>query len=121
MIAFADRLTVGRHFLHWVVLAGIFLCLSVDEAIQFHEKLNAPIRSMLNLGGFLYYASVIPGALFLVVLAVAYSRFIFDLPAKVRLLIVVAATLYIAGVIGMELIDGYVANLMGTQHLGYAH
>ena len=48
----------------WTRLALVFVYLSLDEALSFHERLNRPVRDLLDTSGALYYAWVIPYALF---------------------------------------------------------
>jgi hypothetical protein len=96
---------------HWTLLAVIFLLLSLDEAVSLHEMLIKPLRSALNVGGFLHFAWVIPGAAFVLVFALAYLKFFRDLPSRSRRLFAIAGILYIWGALGMEMIDGYIAVL----------
>jgi hypothetical protein len=102
-----------RYARHWKLLAVIFLFMSLDEAASFHEMLISRLRSALDAGGFLYYAWVIPGAAFVLVFALAYLKFFLDLPSRSRRLFAIAGILYIWGVLGMEMISGYQADLFG--------
>lgn len=120
-IAFAKK-TAGKHYVvHWSVLSFIFLYLSIDEAVSIHELSVEPMRSTLNASGFLYYTWVVLGAAFVLILLLAYWRFLLALPAKTRNLFLLAGTIYIGGVIGMELIGGYYYSPdLVTQSLPYA-
>jgi hypothetical protein len=102
----------SRYAGHWKLLALIFLLMSLDEAASFHEMM-IPLRSALDLGGFLFYAWVIPGAAFVLVFALAYLKFFLELPSKSRRLFAIAGILYIWGVLGMEMISGYQTDLYG--------
>ena len=64
IIAFARKNGSMSAFLQWLGLAGIFLFLSIDEAVIIHEHLIDPIRSTLNTSGFLYFAWLIPYGIF---------------------------------------------------------
>ena len=66
VIATAQR-AEGLPHLWWSVLALVFVYLSLDEALSFHERLNRPVRDLLGTGGALYYAWVIPYAVFALV------------------------------------------------------
>jgi hypothetical protein len=102
----------ARYVRRWKLLAMIFLLLSLDEAVGYHEMISR-LRSALDVGGFLYFTWVIPGAAFVLVFALAYLKFFLDLPSKSRWLFAIAGILYIWGVLGMEMISGYQADLYG--------
>ena len=47
----------GTHrFLGWGVLAAVFLFLAADEVLAIHERLAEPLRSALDLSGYLRFA-----------------------------------------------------------------
>jgi hypothetical protein len=107
---------------YWAILSFGFLCMAADEAWSFHERLIKPVRRLLgddNLGVF-YFAWVIPGIALVLVLALFFLRFLLRLPAKTRRTFLMAATLYIGGAIGVELIGGRFAELHGTRNLTYS-
>ena len=89
-IAYVRRESGDAFRIQWTILALVFLGLSIDGAAQVHELVAQAIRACLNTDGFLYFAWVIPAALFLVVFAVLYFSFLMDLPAKTRRLFLVA-------------------------------
>lgn len=94
----------------WVAWGGIalaFCFVSLDEAIGLHEKLIAPIRGMLGLSGFLYFAWVIPYGLLVCLLIACYGRFVFRLPPLVRRLTFLSAGVFLSGALGFEFIGGY--------------
>lgn len=107
---------------YWAILSLGFLFMAADEAWSFHERLTKPIRELLgddNFGVF-YYAWVIPGIALVLVLALFFSRFLLHLPAETRPIFLLAATLYIGGAIGFELIGGCFAELHGARNLTYS-
>ncbi|PHJ56933.1 hypothetical protein VF14_36490 [Nostoc linckia z18] len=91
----------------WRGLSIVFAGLSLDELIGLHERLTKPLGEMFNTGGFLYYAWVIGGAVFVFVFLLVFGRFIIHLPRKTRRLFLIAGTVYVSGAIGTELIGGY--------------
>lgn len=106
---------------YWATLSCGFLVMATDEAWSFHEGLSMPVRKLLgneNLGIF-YFAWVIPGTAFVLILALFFWRFILHLPAKTRQAFLMAATVYIGGAIGIELIGGSFAEAHGTRNLSY--
>lgn len=106
----------------WVVLSFGFMFMAYDEAFQVHEKLIIPMRTILgghDLGIF-YFAWVVPGIAFVIVLGLFFLKFLLHLPAKTRLSFLMAATLYIGGIIGVELIGGRYAELNGMENFTYS-
>ena len=91
---------------HWAGLAAIFIYLSMDEALSFHESSTRPLRSALNTEGALFYAWIIPYSIGLVLLLLIYIKFILNLPGKTRSLLLLAGIVFVAGAIGMELVAG---------------
>jgi hypothetical protein len=112
-ISLAKRTSGDRYVAHWALLGAVFLYLSVDEGLVIHEKLISPLQSALDTGGFLRHAWVIPGAVAVLVLGLAYLRFVLDLPAGIRNLFVVAGALYVGGALGMEMVGGYYLSVFG--------
>ena len=122
VITVLKRKQTASHVSHWAILSFGFLCMAVDETASIHELLNVPLRKLLgggNLGVF-YYAWVIPGIALVLALALFFLRFLLRLPAERRLTFLMAATLYIGGAIGVELIGGRFAELHGDQNLTFS-
>jgi hypothetical protein len=117
IIAATKHIARNRYALHWKGLAIIFLALSIDEAVGFHERLTVPTRAVLNTGGLLHYAWVIPGAIFALGCGLAFLGLLMSLPAKTRYLFVLAGVVFVGGAIGMELLGGYIDNLYGSNNL----
>lgn len=108
LIAILKKRQNDRFTPHWYGLALLFLLLSLDEAASLHEKLNAPIRSLLNLDSNMLFLWVIPGSIFVGAIAILYWKFLLNLPSKTRTLILQSAALYLSGAIGFELLTGLV-------------
>ena len=92
----------------WSILALVFVYLSLDEALSFHERLNRPVRELLDTGGALYYAWVIPYALFAMGLLAFSVRPLRALPFATRRRLVVAGILFVCGAMGMELLGSQI-------------
>lgn len=120
IITSAKKVAGDLYVRHWGALSIIFLFLSLDELISIHERMIDPLRSTLNTSGFLYFAWVIPGAIFVSICLLAFLRFLTHLPAKTRSLFLVAGTLFLAGAIGIEMVGGYYSYLYGQQNITYA-
>ena len=86
----------------WATIGLLFFLLSLDETASFHEMASAPVRNALGIGGILYFAWVIPGAAFVLLLAVIFLPFVLALPRGVRLWVIVSAGTFVAGALGFE-------------------
>jgi hypothetical protein len=106
----------------WTILALGFLYMTIDEAAAIHERLIKPIRGLLGDGhvGILYFAWVVPGIAVVFVLMLFFLRFLLRLPARTTVAFVVAATLYIGGALGFELVGGRYVELHGPENLTYS-
>jgi hypothetical protein len=119
------RLSVQQrrpHVSKWVILSFGFLFMALDEAFQIHERLNIPIGTLLGEGslGVFYFPWVIPGIALVFVLGPYFLRFLLHLPAATGLSFLMAATLYIGGAIGVELIGSRHAELHGYENWMYS-
>ena len=120
MIAYAVRKSGAAYFYHWLGLSFIFLFLSMDESLSFHESMTVPLRKALNTSGILFYAWVIPYGIAILILIFVYLKFFIRLPANTRNLLVLAAVLYIVGVIVVELMGGRIDEQIGRHNARYA-
>ena len=103
----------------WFGLSAIFLFLSMDEFILFHEHLIIPFRSALNMSGVFYYAWIIPYGIGTILIGIIYLKFMMQLPKPVLKLFILAAVLFLFGAIGMEAFSGLYAYNHGTTSLAY--
>ena len=120
IIAYAKKLAGERYVQHWGALSIIFLILSLDEFLGLHEKVIEPLRHTLKAGGLFYYTWVIPGAIFVLVCLLSFMRFLAALPVKTRRLILIAGTVYIGGALGVEMLDGYYAQMYSNDSMMYS-
>jgi len=100
---------------HWTFLAWVFLLLSADETSGLHGLLSGPLRSAFRLSGALYHAWVLPVGAAVVMLGLAYLRFVSHLPHATRRLIVAAGVIYVVGAIGFELPEGMYRTAVGQN------
>ncbi|AFZ16499.1 hypothetical protein [Allocoleopsis franciscana] len=119
-IAYAKKIARNRYVPYWGALSIIFLYLAWDEAFSIHEQIIEPLRSTLNTNSFFHFAWVIPGSILVLLCLLAFWGFLCILPKKTRRLFLVAGTIYVAGALGMEMINGYYVSLYGQQNMGYA-
>ena len=109
---------IGSSVVHWAVLSFGFLFMAADEAFEFHEGLVKPVRRLMGDEdhGFFFFAWVVPGMALVGLAALFFWRFVWRLPAKTRLGFAIAATLFLGGAVGMELIGGRFAELHGADN-----
>lgn len=105
VISLAKKKECASYVLHWSALSIVFLCLSLDETISIHENWNVPMNALVDAHGFIFWSWVIPGMVFVLIVALAYRRFLAALPAKTRRLFIVAGIVYVGGALGMESIS----------------
>lgn len=123
VIGLANKRKNDPFAFQWLGLAAIFLYLSLDEAASLHEMTRHLSKPMLEavgyFHGFLYATWVVFGALFVLIVALAYLRFLAALPAQTRSLFLIAGTLFVGGAIGIESLSGRHAYFYGFENFGY--
>jgi hypothetical protein len=98
----------------WWVLAGAFLYISLDEAIEIHEH-----ASFFDTSGVLYFSWVIPAAGLVLVFGLLFLPFLRRLRPESRKAFVLAGALYVGGALGMELPLGWWTERAGDHNLVY--
>ena len=102
VISYAKRKAGDEYTTYWAVLSVIFLCLSIDDISQIHERLN--LMNFYIWDKLFYYSWVIFGIAFVLILFLFYFRFIFNLPSRTKNLFILSGVLFIGGTIGFEII-----------------
>ncbi|NRD21365.1 hypothetical protein HNV08_15005 [Winogradskyella eckloniae] len=110
----------GGQFWHWIGLSAIFVFLALDEMIQIHEQLRAPMEALFSTSGILYFAWFIPYVAITILIGIAYFKFMMRLPKKILKLFIIAGVLFISGAVVMEAISGMHAEVHGERTLTYA-
>lgn len=106
---------LGQHR-PWVGIAAILSLMSLDEGSSLHELIAAPLgRQLETEGTWLYFAWVLVGLALVAVVALLYIRFWWRLPRKTRVLVALAAFMYVAGAIGLEILGGYRITTVGVD------
>ncbi|MBD1945464.1 hypothetical protein H6F50_24465 [Coleofasciculus sp. FACHB-712] len=77
VITYAKKTESDRYTFHWGVLSVLFLFLSADEWLSFHEKTIEPLRDTFKATGFLYYTWVIFGIAFVFLKCLSKINYIF--------------------------------------------
>lgn len=109
-----------KYRFQWVILAFIFLLLSIDEVATLHERLIKPMRAIFGAEGIFYFAWIIPGIIAVLVFLFSYLTFFLHLEKKFKLLFFLSLAVYITGVIGGEMVSGYFASNLGLKNFTYA-
>jgi hypothetical protein len=104
---------------HWLGLSVIFLGLSMDEAVGFHEMTIMPLREMLHTSGVFLFAWVVPALLFVAALGSVYLGFLWHLEAAFRLRLLLAGALFVGGAVGFEMLEGALAGFYQQHRLLY--
>lgn len=118
-IAFVKKQLRDRFTRHWQGLAVLFLLLSLDEAASIHETVDRALKLWFNSTGWLYYAWVIPGLIFVSLVGLVYWKFLQKLSSPTRWLFITAGIAYVGGAIGMEILGGSQADTYGRYSLNY--
>ena len=129
-ITVAKKRQGGSYAVHWGILAGLFLLMSIDEVAAIHERVGGALgRALVSAAGFtpsglIYYAWVVPGIALVFVVVLAYLRFLAHLPKSTLLFFLLAGGIFLAGAIGMEmlgaLLDYEVRDPSNSTHITYA-
>ncbi|MEM7464289.1 MAG: hypothetical protein AAF362_16575 [Pseudomonadota bacterium] len=119
IIALFSVLNDRKNTLAWTVLASIFLLMSIDGAVSFHEISVEPLRGALDLGGIFHFSWVILAAPIVFGLGVCFIPFLLRIPRNIALGFIAAGTVFVGGALGTEFICGYFASAQGMDSVGY--
>src|SRR5690606_5665696 len=81
----------------WLGLALIFLYLSLDEIVSIHEIAAEWLQTDFTFTGFFAFGWQLAALPFLLLFALLYFRFWLRLPARTRLLFMIAGLVYVGG------------------------
>ena len=113
VIAVGERRAGERRWWEWAAVSTVLVYISLDEQVRIHEYTVAPLRSRLGIGeGPFYIAWVVVGIVAVVVVALILSRFALRLQPAVRWRLIAAATMFVAGSVGVEML--YSQFVLGT-------
>jgi magnesium-transporting ATPase (P-type) len=105
---------------HWFGLAAIFAVLSLDEMASLHERIGNSMKEAYDLTGYLSFSWVIPGSIFVLIVALAYAPFLLRIPRGTAALMVLAGAVFVAGSIGIEIIEAGHSSVFGRD-AGYRY
>jgi hypothetical protein len=119
VVAVAKKQRDDRYSLHWGILSIILLLLSLDEVASIHEAIGAQLERLLhnitgfNASGAITFFWVVPGAVFVFIVLLAYVRFLVHLPQTTRRLFLFAGALFVLGALGLEMLTAQVMSSSG--------
>jgi hypothetical protein len=119
VVAVAKKQRNDRYSLHWGVLTIILLLLSLDEVASIHEAIGQQSERLLHAvtgftpGGAISFFWVVPGAIFVFIVLLAYLRFLVNLPRTTRRLFLFAGALFVLGALGIEMLTAQVVSSSG--------
>jgi hypothetical protein len=119
IISVQKRATNDQWAARWMILAIIFILLPLDEFAGVHELVGYKLRVTFDLGGWLYYAWVLPGAVFVGLFGLYYITFLRSLPRETAGLMLAAGAVYVGGAIGMEVFAGRYAEINGKENMTF--
>ena len=96
----------GEPWKPWALVAACAGFITLDEALEIHEILINPMRSMFNASGFFHLAWIIPYSAIALVVGAILLPWISRLPVRTRNGLLLAAVLFVLGAIVMEGIGG---------------
>ena len=99
----------------WRGLAIVFTALCIEEIAGFHERTIMPLRELFQASGPFVFAWVIPGFVFVVIVALRFWPFLRSLEPSLRRVILLAGAIYVGGALFMEMLGGYLGPLVGKQ------
>jgi hypothetical protein len=92
----------------WTALGVIFAYLAVDELEVIHEMVGKYIHDNYHTTGVLYNAWIIPAMVIVSLLAAVFLPFLWRLPKRTRLGIMIAGTAYVASAVGGDVVSGII-------------
>jgi hypothetical protein len=116
VVTVAKKQRNDRYSLHWGALSIILLLLSLDEVASIHEAIGQQSERLLNSitgftpSGAIQFFWVVPGAIFVLVVLLAYLRFLAHLPQTTRRFFLFAGALFVLGALGVEMLTAQVVS-----------
>lgn len=121
VIGVLKRKERDSYAMQWIVLAVGFLFMAFDELISVHERMIEPTREILGNEylGIFYFAWVIPMGVLVLSLAILFFKFWWNLPSKTKIYFLIAATIFLGGAVGFELLESKHCEIYGKENLTY--
>jgi len=104
----------------WLGLAIIFLFLCFDESIVIHEHSGDLLANYIDAYGFLYYPWFIPYMIAFFLLVLFYLPFYFKLNKETKVSFFIAASMFITGAAGLDILGANEDYHNGSNTIVYA-
>jgi len=104
-----------KYRIQWSILGVLLLLMSLDETASIHERFVQPLQNSLKLGGLLHFSWLILGFIIVAAFIIYFYKFFLHLDKKTRNKIIIAGGLYLAGVLGSELVGGWIVEAFGDS------
>lgn len=89
--------------------------MSLDEGSQIHEIANDPLQRALDTQyTWLHYAWVLAAGAVVLIVVLLFLRFWWKQPASTRILLALAAAVFLIGAVGFEVLGGFVQQNVST-------
>ena len=115
LIAALSRAVDRENTRHWAILAVIFILMSIDSSVSFHEVSVAPLRQAFQFSGALYFSWVVLATPLVIAVGMYFIPFLLRLPASSSIRFMIAGALFVGGALGTEFLCGYVATTFGME------
>ncbi len=103
---------------YWYAFSLIFFALAIDEAVLFHEMIDAAIHQRFETSGALFFPWVIVGGVFVIVVGAIFIPFVYKKSKRTFKLFMVAGAIFVAGAIGMEMVASLIFSQAGSEEAG---
>lgn len=103
---------------YWNLFAILFICMSIDELVGFHERITDYVPA-LRFGGIFYYAWVVPALAGLCLLGAFIFPFLGRLREPLRRRLLISGFVYLSGAVGFEMIGGAWVERAGAMNAVY--
>lgn len=104
-----------KQFKYWAILSCMFLFISFDELVQFHERMSFKLQAHFDTSGIFFFAWIIPYGIILLTIGFFFIKFFKRLPQDTLKLFLFSGGVFIGGGIILEMIEGYYADLYGYE------
>ena len=119
LMAVLVRQRDGRNWFHWLLLGLIFMLMSIDEEVSFHEVSVAPLRNAFGLSDIFYYSWVLLATPLVIAVGLYFIPFLLRLRRETAIRFVIAGAVFVSGALGTEFILGHLATTSGMQTFAY--
>jgi len=121
LLFFSIASVADTNRLKWRALGVILMYVSMDEAARLHERFDPVVREHFGITeGIFYFGWVVVAIPVLLLIALIFARFFFNIDKSVRYIFLLAGLVYVSGGLGMEMVSGLYMSEYGTADRTYA-